>query len=147
MGHNIKLSGCDPRGNRRHWCFQLSTRAPLPAAAAFVSTQSGQGVGNLAPFSYFNVMSHNPPHVAIGFAASQLRPHGRKDTLVNILETGWVARAAERCSWVGGAGGRRRPADGCSCSALAPPLPLLSAGDRRAGGVQARSALRSAPAV
>lgn len=47
-------------------------------------------MGNLAPFSYFNVMSHNPPHVAIGFAASSLRPHGRKDTLVNILETGWA---------------------------------------------------------
>ena len=31
---------------------------------------------------------HSPPHVAIGFAASRLRSHGRKDTLVNLLETG-----------------------------------------------------------
>lgn len=45
------------------------------------------GVGNLAPFSYFNVVSHNPPHVVVGFAASRERSHGRKDTLVNILET------------------------------------------------------------
>lgn len=62
---------------------------PPPHPAAFVSTLSSSGVGNLAPFSYFNVVAHNPPHVCIGFAASRLRPHGRKDTLFNLLETGW----------------------------------------------------------
>lgn len=61
-----------------------------PRPTAFVSTLSSSGVGNLAPFSYFNVMAHNPPHVCIGFAASRLRPHGRKDTLFNLLETGWA---------------------------------------------------------
>eukprot|EP00887_Chlorella_sp_A99_P004648 scaffold4.g4648.t1 len=43
---------------------------------------------NLAPYSYFNVLAHDPPTVAIGCCASRLRPHGKKDTLVNILETG-----------------------------------------------------------
>jgi hypothetical protein len=33
-------------------------------------------------------MAHYPPTVAIGCSASRLRSHGRKDTLVNILETG-----------------------------------------------------------
>lgn len=46
--------------------------------------------GNLAPFSYFNVVAHNPPHVVIGFATSRERSHGRKDTLFNILDTKWV---------------------------------------------------------
>ena len=67
--------------------------------AGFVSTQSGAGVGNLAPYSYFNVMAHNPPTVAIGCSTSRLRSHGKKDTLVNILETGWA-------SIVGGGVGR-----------------------------------------
>ena len=37
--------------------------------------------------SYFNVLAHDPPTVAIGCCASRLRSHGKKDTLVNILET------------------------------------------------------------
>lgn len=36
----------------------------------------------------FNVLAHHPPTVALGCCASRLRSHGRKDTLVNILETG-----------------------------------------------------------
>ncbi|EFN57380.1 hypothetical protein CHLNCDRAFT_14085, partial [Chlorella variabilis] len=64
------------------------------------------GVGNLAPYSYFNVMAHNPPTVAIGCSTSRLRSHGKKDTLVNILETGqfvvnimseWFVEAANHC--------------------------------------------------
>ncbi len=83
--------------------------ASSAAHAAFVSTQSSSGVGNLAPFSYFNVMAHNPPHVCIGFAASRLRPHGRKDTLHNLLETGWAGVSSARavglvgrvgCAWL-----------------------------------------------
>ena len=67
---------------RHSWWCALS--------AAFVSTRSAAGVGNLAPFSYFNVVAHSPPHVVLGFAAASpsLRSHRRKDTLVNILETG-----------------------------------------------------------
>lgn len=78
----------DPSQTASDVLYPLIISAVVPRPIAFVSTQSAQGVGNLAPFSYFNVMSHNPPHVAIGFATSQLRPHGRKDTLVNVLETG-----------------------------------------------------------
>lgn len=73
------------------WRCSQPTTLPTrgrPRLAAFVSTLSSSGVGNLAPFSYFNVMAHNPPHVCIGFASSRLRPHGRKDTLFNLLETG-----------------------------------------------------------
>lgn len=35
---------------------------------------------------YLNLPTPTPP--AAGFASSRLRSHGRKDTLVNILETG-----------------------------------------------------------
>ncbi|KAL4444869.1 hypothetical protein ABPG77_003919 [Micractinium sp. CCAP 211/92] len=78
----------DPAQTTSDVLYPLIISAVVPRPIAFVSTENSEGVGNLAPFSYFNVMSHNPPHVAIGFAASSLRPHGRKDTLVNILETG-----------------------------------------------------------
>ncbi|KAI7842377.1 hypothetical protein COHA_004016 [Chlorella ohadii] len=86
--------------------YPLIISAIVPRPIAFVSTQSSSGLGNLAPFSYFNVMAHNPPHVCIGFAASRLRPHGRKDTLHNLLETGefvvnimsdWFIEAANYC--------------------------------------------------
>lgn len=90
------------------WCQPRAQRAqrprprpcPLPlACAALISSQSADGsASNLAPFSYFNVVAHAPPHVAVGFAASRLRPHGRKDTLVNILESGWALSVAGRAT-------------------------------------------------
>jgi flavin reductase (DIM6/NTAB) family NADH-FMN oxidoreductase RutF len=64
-------------------------------------------VGNLAPYSYFAAVAHDPPHVAIGCcAAADGRPGGHKDTLANILETKefvvnivseWYAEAANHC--------------------------------------------------
>ena len=68
--------------------YPLVISAVVPRPIAFVSSQSAAGVGNLAPYSYFNAMAHAPPHVAIGFCTSRLREHGRKDSLVNVLETG-----------------------------------------------------------
>ncbi len=47
-----------------------------------------QGVGNLSPYSYFGVMSHDPPYVTIGTCATGGRPNGMKDSQQNILETG-----------------------------------------------------------
>ena len=49
-----------------------------------------QGKGNLSPYSYFGVMSHDPPYVTIGTCATSARPSGMKDSQQNILETGWV---------------------------------------------------------
>ncbi|KAL4859768.1 hypothetical protein ACK3TF_000057 [Chlorella vulgaris] len=86
--------------------YPLIISAVVPRPIGFVSTQNSEGRGNLAPYSYFNVMAHNPPTVAIGCSASRLRSHGRKDTLVNILETGefvvnimseWFVEAANHC--------------------------------------------------
>ncbi|GAB4823945.1 hypothetical protein N2152v2_010991 [Parachlorella kessleri] len=80
--------------------------AVVPRPIAFISTLSREGVGNLAPYSYFNVLAHNPPHVAIGMVRSRERHHGQKDTLFNILETqefvvniisDWFVEAANHC--------------------------------------------------
>ena len=70
--------------------YSLCISAIIPRPIAFVSTVGSNGEGNLAPYSYFNVMSHDPPHVVIGCCATVTREHGRKDTLVNILETKYV---------------------------------------------------------
>lgn len=46
-----------------------------------------QGMQNLSPYSYFGVMSHDPPMVTIGPCHTRARPNGMKDSEQNILET------------------------------------------------------------
>ncbi len=52
-----------------------------PRPIGWISSQSAEGVLNLAPYSFFNAFNYVPP--IIGFASS-----GRKDTLANIEATG-----------------------------------------------------------
>ena len=52
-----------------------------PRPIGWISTRSGKGVNNLAPYSFFNAFNYVPP--IIGFASI-----GYKDTLRNIEETG-----------------------------------------------------------
>lgn len=72
----VRPSEWDPRQ-----VYFLMTGLVVPRPIAWVSTVSPDGVANVAPHSYFNVMSHDPPHVVIGSS-------GRKDTLTNIEATG-----------------------------------------------------------
>lgn len=77
----------DPATTPSDKMYTFMITAIVPRPIAFVSTVSTTGEGNLAPYSYFSMVSHYPPYVVIGCAASRLRQHGKKDTLVNILET------------------------------------------------------------
>ena len=52
-----------------------------PRPIGWISSQSANGVLNLAPYSFFNAFNYTPP--LIGFASL-----GRKDTLRNIEATG-----------------------------------------------------------
>ncbi len=63
--------------------FMLGSIIPRPIA--LVSTRSANGDRNIAPFSYFNAISSNPPILA--FSVARNSDGSRKDTLVNILET------------------------------------------------------------
>jgi flavin reductase (DIM6/NTAB) family NADH-FMN oxidoreductase RutF len=66
--------------------YQVLIRIVAPRPIAFVSTLSGRGEGNLAPFSYFNLGGANPPSVVFSVLTDR---HGQeKDTLKNIRETG-----------------------------------------------------------
>lgn len=59
--------------------------AGIPRPISFVSTISKDGERNLAPFSYFQVVDHDPPILVIGFSA---RKNRLKDTRKNLIETG-----------------------------------------------------------
>lgn len=62
----------------------LSAIAPRPIA--FVSTVDADGNANLAPFSFFNVFSANPP-IAIFSPARRVRGNTTKHTLDNVEAT------------------------------------------------------------
>jgi len=65
--------------------YKLLTATVTPRPIAWITTLSEQGVVNAAPYSFFNVMGHEPPTVAVGLLAGE----GRfKDTATNIIATG-----------------------------------------------------------
>ncbi|KAM7186912.1 putative FMN binding protein [Naviculisporaceae sp. PSN 640] len=67
--------------------YKLLISAITPRPIAFLSTRSPDGkVQNLAPFSYFNVISHDPPLFIIGFVGAVSNP-SYKDSLRNIVES------------------------------------------------------------
>lgn len=62
--------------------YGLLVGAVLPRPIAFVSTAGEDGVYNVAPFSYFTLLSSKPAVVGVGIARK--RDGDKKDTLVNI---------------------------------------------------------------
>lgn len=74
----------DPQklSERDNYKFLIGSIIPRPIA--FVTTRSAEGVVNAAPFSFFNIVSSNPPLISVSIQ----RPSGRvKDTARNILAT------------------------------------------------------------
>jgi len=65
----------------------------VPRPIGWISTMSPAGVHNLAPYSFFNGVATAPPMVM--FASNGRQPHGAKDSLANVEETGeFVANLA-----------------------------------------------------
>lgn len=64
--------------------YLVSTVVPRPIA--LVTTVDAQGTPNAAPFSFFNVMGHDPPVLVLGIERSSAG--GLKDTAANIRSTG-----------------------------------------------------------
>jgi flavin reductase (DIM6/NTAB) family NADH-FMN oxidoreductase RutF len=66
--------------------YRLLIAGVAPRPIGFISTVSGDGkTKNLAPFSYYQVIDHDPPMFVVGFSS---RPGREKDTFRNIKETG-----------------------------------------------------------
>ncbi len=62
--------------------YKLLTGTIIPRPIAWVATIDDNGIDNLAPFSFFNVVSEDPPHIMF----STVRTGNKnKDTLNNIL--------------------------------------------------------------
>lgn len=66
--------------------YKLLGSCIVPRPIAWVSSQSRDGVPNLAPFSFFNALGNAPPVVVIGLVRAPDRD--LKDTASNIHETG-----------------------------------------------------------
>lgn len=67
--------------------FILGAVSPRPIA--FASTISADGIPNLAPYSFFNAFSSNPP-ILIFSSNRRVANNTTKDTLKNVQDTGEV---------------------------------------------------------
>lgn len=75
-----RLSVADLRGVEP---YKLTTGLIVPRPIGWIGSISADGIPNLAPFSFFNAVSGNPPT----FVFSPGRG-GRKDTLANVRAVG-----------------------------------------------------------
>ena len=76
----------DPKSTEPFNIYKLMVGAILPRPIAFVSTTSPEGIFNLAPFSFFTVVSANPP--AICFTPMINLDGRRKDSIHNVERLG-----------------------------------------------------------
>lgn len=79
----------DPSAIATKDLHQYILGAVAPRPIAFASTISTEGLPNLAPFSFFNAFSSNPP-LLIFSANRRVANNTTKDTLKNVQDTGEV---------------------------------------------------------
>jgi flavin reductase (DIM6/NTAB) family NADH-FMN oxidoreductase RutF len=65
--------------------YAFLTGSIIPRPIALISTISNSGVINIAPFSYFTIVSADPPMIAVSI---QRRKGERKDTANNAIDSG-----------------------------------------------------------
>jgi flavin reductase (DIM6/NTAB) family NADH-FMN oxidoreductase RutF len=74
----------DPENLEQSVIYKLLTGAVIPRPIGWISSISEDGINNLAPFSFFNAVGDDPPHVMF----STVRGNDtNKDTLNNVLAT------------------------------------------------------------
>jgi flavin reductase (DIM6/NTAB) family NADH-FMN oxidoreductase RutF len=80
----ISLLSIDPASNTERENYKFLIGSIIPRPIAFVTTLSKDGVLNGAPFSYFNIVSSNPPMISLSIQRSEGR---QKDTARNIIDS------------------------------------------------------------
>jgi flavin reductase (DIM6/NTAB) family NADH-FMN oxidoreductase RutF len=80
------FSHFDPQAMPKADAYKLLASVILPRPIAWVVSRDSEGGINAAPFSFFNILSSDPPLVAISFSAAPDREG--KDSLQNIRERG-----------------------------------------------------------
>lgn len=79
------MNSIDPKTLMKRDNYKLLSGFILPRPIAFVTSMSKDGVVNAAPFSFFNVVSAEPPLVSISIGR---KGSVQKDTARNIVEQG-----------------------------------------------------------
>jgi flavin reductase (DIM6/NTAB) family NADH-FMN oxidoreductase RutF len=77
----------ETNGNDHGLRFNPLKACVVPRPIGWISTISAAGLANLAPFSFFNLLSYDPPFVLFS-AGTHEADGGRKDTVVNVEATG-----------------------------------------------------------
>ena len=67
--------------------YKLLIGSIIPRPIAWVSTVSTEGVGNIAPISFFTCVGRKPPRISLSIQPRSDRVT-LKDTFVNIRDTG-----------------------------------------------------------
>jgi flavin reductase (DIM6/NTAB) family NADH-FMN oxidoreductase RutF len=80
----ISLLSIDPSENTERDNYKFLIGSIIPRPIAFVTTISKDGTLNGAPFSYFNIVTSNPPMISLAIQRSGGR---QKDTARNIIES------------------------------------------------------------
>ncbi len=65
--------------------YKLLTGSVIPRPIGWISSMSPDGILNLAPFSYFNIIGDDPPHIMFSTVRTG---GGNKDTLNNVMAGG-----------------------------------------------------------
>ncbi|SDH27121.1 NADH-FMN oxidoreductase RutF, flavin reductase (DIM6/NTAB) family [Alteribacillus persepolensis] len=77
-----------PNEMEKKQIYKLLIGSVVPRPIAWISSKNGDGIYNVAPFSFFTVASSQPPTLAVTIApAPKEHQGGVKDTLSNIRET------------------------------------------------------------
>lgn len=76
------LISIDPLANKERDNYKLMIGSIIPRPIAFVTSLGEDGTLNGAPFSYFNIVSSNPPMISISI---QRKGTEQKDTARNIV--------------------------------------------------------------
>jgi len=79
----------DPQKIGTEAMYKLMIGCVVPRPIAWVSSVDADGVANLAPFSYFMAITHDPPTIAFSSSPRALvgAGRGKKDTLRNVEAT------------------------------------------------------------
>lgn len=74
----------DPAKTSQKDVYKILTGSVIPRPIGWISSISEDGILNLAPFSFFNAVGEDPPHVMFSTVRSG---NTNKDTLNNVLAT------------------------------------------------------------
>src|SRR3954452_18420496 len=80
----ISLLSIDPSTNTERGNYKFLIGSIVPRPIAFVTSMSKEGILNGAPFSYFNIVSSNPPMISLAIQRSAGK---HKDTARSILKS------------------------------------------------------------